>query len=156
MSRKTQSAHKKKSKKKESDLVALEKKIEKQRKHSSVNLFFNQFAKKISDLVGNALTFIFAMLIVIVWALLGHYFHYSDTWQLIINTGTTIVTFLMVFLIQNTQNRDTEILNLKMDELIKAQKGASNKVIDLSELSDAELKSLEKEYYKIKNKKTGL
>ena len=125
------------------------------RKKPTINLIFNLFAKKVSDLVGNAFTFIFALCIVIIWALLGHYFHYSDTWQLIINTGTTIVTFLVVFLIQNTQNRDTEIINLKIDELIKSNKNANNQIINLAELSDSELKELEKEYCKIKDKRTG-
>lgn len=133
----------------------LKKRVLRHRKHPTVNLIFNIFAKKVSDVVGNAFTFILALIIVMIWAFLGHYFKYSDTWQLIINTGTTIVTFLVVFLIQNTQNRDTEILNLKIDELIKSHKGADNKVINLSELSDSELKDLEREYCKIKDKRTG-
>jgi low affinity Fe/Cu permease len=127
----------------------------KNQKKNSINLLFNHFAKRISDVVGSAIAFFVASFIVITWALLGHYFHYSDTWQLIINTGTTIITFLVVFLIQNTQNRDTEILNIKIDELIKTKKGADNQIIDLQNLSDAELKALEKEYLKIKNKRTG-
>lgn len=122
---------------------------------SAIHLVFNKFAKKVSDMVGHAVTFILALLIVILWASTGYFFHFSDTWQLVINTGTTIVTFLVVFLIQNTQNRDTEILNLKIDELIKAKKGASNALFNLSELSDDELKELEKEFIKLKNKKTG-
>jgi len=120
-----------------------------------INLAFNIFSKKISDIVGNAWTFILALFIILTWALAGHFFHYSDTWQLIINTGTTIVTFLVVFLIQNTQNRDTEILNLKIDELIISKKGARNHIINLDSLSDAELKELEKEYRKLCNKRTG-
>lgn len=127
----------------------------KYKKLHPINLFFNIFSKKISDIVGSAWTFICALLIIIIWALAGHFFHYSDTWQLIINTGTTIVTFLVVFLIQNTQNRDTEILNLKIDELIIAKKGARNHVINLDRLSDIELKELEQEYLKLCNKKTG-
>lgn len=125
------------------------------RRHSLLTLYFNIFAKRVSDLAGNAITFMIALLVVFIWGVAGRYFHFSDTWQLVINTGTTIVTFLIVFLIQNTQNRDTEILNLKIDELIKSQKGARNELIDLSELSDAELKQLEKEFKKFKNKKTG-
>ena len=81
-----------------------------------------------------------------VWALTGPTFHYSDTWQLIINTGTTIVTFLMVFLIQNTQNRDAKAVHLKLDELIRALKGARNKLVDLEKLSDDELKNLEQQF----------
>lgn len=127
-----------------------------QKKRPSINLLFNLFAKSTSHIVGHPLTFIMAIIAIIVWAGLGRVFHYSDTWQLIINTGTTIITFLVVFLIQNTQNRDTEILNIKLDELIKAIKGADNKIIDLSKLSDSELKKLEKEYLKIKDERTGL
>lgn len=125
-------------------------------KHSHpINLSFNIFAKNVADIVGNAWTFILALFIIIVWALAGQFFNYSDTWQLIINTGTTIITFLVVFLIQNTQNRDTEILNLKIDELIIAKKGARNHIINLNTLSDVELKQLEKEYVKLCNKRTG-
>lgn len=125
-------------------------------KHSHpIQLAFNVFSKKIADGVGSAWAFILALTAVMVWALTGHYFHYSDTWQLVINTSTTIITFLVVFLIQNTQNRDTEILNLKIDELIVAKKGARNHVINLDNLSDTELKQLEKEYVKLCNKKTG-
>ncbi len=120
-----------------------------------INLFFNVFAKKASDLVGNALSFIFALLVIIIWGISGHYFHYSDTWQLVINTSTTIITFIIVFLIQHTQNRDTEILNLKIDELIRSHKGAKNSIIDLEELSDVELKQLEIEYKKLQSKRTG-
>lgn len=127
----------------------------KHRKKASVTLFFNHFAKKTADFVGNAFTFMVALIIVGLWAISGHYFHYSDTWQLVINTGTTIITFLIVFLIQNTQNRDTEILNLKLDELIKGVKGASNSIIDLNDLSDTELKELEKAYTRLKSKTTG-
>jgi low affinity Fe/Cu permease len=83
---------------------------------------------------------------VLIWALTGPYFHYSDAWQLAINTGTTIVTFLMVFLIQNTQNRDSRATHLKLDELIKALRGARNSMIDLDRLTDDELRELEAEY----------
>jgi low affinity Fe/Cu permease len=134
---------------------ALEHIKRKYKKSHPLNLAFNIFSKKVSDIVGNAMTFIFALLIIAIWGLSGHFFHYSDTWQLIINTGTTIITFLVVFLIQNTQNRDTEILNLKIDELIVAKKGARNHVIDLESLSDVELKELEKEYIKLCDKRTG-
>lgn len=127
----------------------------KYKKSHPINLAFNIFSKKVSDIVGNAWTFIFALLIILIWGITGHFFHYSDTWQLIINTGTTIITFLVVFLIQNTQNRDTEILNIKLDELIFAKKEASNHIINLNSLSDAELKELEKEYIKLCNKRTG-
>jgi|SRR5215813_2043296 len=110
---------------------------------------FRKFAQKISAIVGSAWAFILAVLIVIVWAATGPIFKYSDTWQLVINTGTTIITFLMVFLIQNTQNRDAKAIHLKLDELIKGVKGARNKLVDLEDLSDEELVELEEEFKRI-------
>ncbi len=86
------------------------------------------------------------MLVILVWVLTGPMFHFSDTWQLVINTATTIVTFLMVFLIQNTQNRDAKAVHLKLDELIRALKDARNELVDLEDLSDEELKKLEKQF----------
>jgi low affinity Fe/Cu permease len=86
------------------------------------------------------------VLVILVWVLTGPMFHFSDTWQLVINTATTIVTFLMVFLIQNTQNRDAKAVHLKLDELIRALKGARNELVDLENLSDEELKKLEKQF----------
>ena len=97
---------------------------------------FRVFARKSSVVLGSAWTFAAAILIVMAWALTGPRFQYSDTWQLIINTGTTIVTFLMVFLIQNTQNRDAKSVHLKLDEIIRAVKGARNELVSLQELSD--------------------
>ena len=91
-------------------------------------------------------------MIIIVWALTGPTFHYSDTWQLIINTGTTIVTFLMVFLIQNTQNRDAKAVHLKLDEIIRALKGARNELLDLEELSDEDLAKLGQQFQRIRRK----
>jgi low affinity Fe/Cu permease len=114
-----------------------------------MNEFFRKFSHKTSELVGTSWAFILAFLVIIVWAITGPMFKYSDTWQLVINTGTTIITFLMVFLIQNTQNRDAKAIHLKLDELIKATKGARNAVIDLDQLSDAQLKELETEYKRI-------
>ena len=114
-----------------------------------MNDLFHKFAARISHLAGTSWAFIIAVLIIVVWAATGPLFHYSDTWQLVINTGTTIITFLMVFLIQNTQNRDAKAFHLKLDELIKATKGASNSMIDLDELSDEQLKRLEEEYKRI-------
>lgn len=107
---------------------------------------FNQFATHACDLAGNKWAFISAFIIIILWVITGPVFRYSDTWQLIINTGTTIITFLMVFLIQHTQNRDMIIMNLKLDELIKSHKEANNSSIDLGQLSDKDLKILEKKY----------
>ena len=96
-----------------------------------VNDLFRIFARRSSMLLGSAWAFTLAMIIILVWGLSGPTFHFSETWQLIINTGTTIITFLMVFLIQNTQNRDSKAVNLKLDEIIRAVKGARNKLISL-------------------------
>jgi low affinity Fe/Cu permease len=111
---------------------------------------FSVFARRSSQVLGTAWAFIVAIGIIVIWALTGHVFHYSDTWQLIINTGTTIVTFLMVFLIQNTQNRDAKAVHLKLDELIRALKGARNKLVDLEKLSDDELKTLEEQFTRMR------
>jgi low affinity Fe/Cu permease len=116
---------------------------------------FRIFARKSSAVLGSAWMFALAILIIVVWAATGPTFHYSDTWQLIINTGTTIVTFLMVFLIQNTQNRDTKAVHLKLDELIRALGGARNNLVDLEKLSDEELKKLEREFERLSNKATS-
>jgi low affinity Fe/Cu permease len=111
-----------------------------------VNDAFRVFARKSSVILGSAWTFILALFIIVVWAVTGPAFHFSDTWQLVINTGTTIVTFLMVFIIQNTQNRDAKAVHLKLDEIIRAIKGARNELVDLEEMSEEDLKKLEKEF----------
>jgi low affinity Fe/Cu permease len=116
---------------------------------------FGVFARKTSNILGSAWAFVIALLIIVVWAVTGPTFHYSDTWQLIINTGTTIVTFLMVFLIQNTQNRDAKAVHLKLDELIRALGPARNKLVDLEKLSDDQLKALEQEFEKLRKKAEG-
>jgi low affinity Fe/Cu permease len=116
---------------------------------------FGVFARKTSSVLGSAWAFVIAILIIVIWAMTGPAFGYSDTWQLIINTGTTIVTFLMVFLIQNTQNRDAKAVHLKLDELIRALGGARNKLVDLEKLSDDDLKSLETEFEKLRKKAEG-
>jgi low affinity Fe/Cu permease len=116
---------------------------------------FGVFARKTSMVLGSAWAFVLAILIIIVWALTGPTFHYSDTWQLIINTGTTIVTFLMVFLIQNTQNRDAKAVHLKLDELIRAVGPARNNLVDLEKLSDDDLKALEGEFERLRKKAEG-
>jgi Predicted small integral membrane protein len=113
---------------------------------------FRLFAKRSSMMLGSAWAFAAAILIILIWGVTGPMFHYSDTWQLIINTGTTIVTFLMVFLIQNTQNRDAKAVHLKLDELIRALKGARNELIDLETLTDEDLTSLEKQFERVRKK----
>ena len=104
------------------------------------------FARSSSIVLGSAWAFAVGILIIVLWGLTGPTFHYSDTWQLIINTGTTIVTFLMVFLIQNTQNRDAKAMQLKLDEIIRALENARNELVDLEDLSDEELKNLEEQF----------
>jgi len=108
--------------------------------------FFRRLAQATAQAVGTPWTFLGAVLIVIVWALSGPAFHFSDTWQLVINTGTTIVTFLMVFLIQNTQNRDAKVMHLKLDELIRATHTARNRLVDMEQMSDEELAALQREF----------
>ena len=113
---------------------------------------FRVFARRSSVMLGSAWAFAGAMLVILVWILTGPTFHFSDTWQLIINTGTTIVTFLMVFLIQNTQNRDAKAMQLKLDEIIRALKKARNELVDLEDLSDEELKKLEDQFKQLRQK----
>jgi low affinity Fe/Cu permease len=107
---------------------------------------FAYWAKETARAMGHPSGFVIAVLIILAWALTGPIFGFSDTWQLVINTGTTIVTFLMVFLIQNTQNRDSEAVQLKLDELIRAVQGAHNALLDLEELSEEELDRLKASY----------
>lgn len=112
--------------------------------------FFRRVAKGIAAAIGSPYAFSLALLGVVVWAVLGPVFGYSDTWQLVINTSTTIITFLVVFMIQNTQNRDSKALHLKLDELIRALEGARNGLIDSEDLSDEELERLEKEFARLR------
>jgi len=112
-------------------------------KHADV---YARFAKAVSRFCGRPRTFALALLVILVWVVTGPVFGYSDTWQLVINTGTTIVTFLMVFLIQNTQNRDTAAIQLKLDELIRATRGAHNALLDLEELEEARLETFRGRY----------
>ena len=111
---------------------------------------FRVFARRCSVMLGSAWAFTGAVLVIVVWLITGPTFHFSDTWQLIINTATTVVTFLMVFLIQNTQNRDAKAMHLKLDELIRAIKGARNRLVDLEGLSDEELSTLEKQFQRLR------
>jgi low affinity Fe/Cu permease len=107
---------------------------------------FRIFARRSSMALGSAWSFAGAALVILIWIITGPMFHFSDTWQLVINTATTIVTFLMVFLIQNTQNRDAKAVHLKLDELIRALQNARNELVDLENLSDEELTKLEKQF----------
>ena len=113
---------------------------------------FRIFARHSAVMLGSAWAFGGAVFVILVWILTGPTFHFSDTWQLIINTATTIITFLMVFLIQNTQNRDAKAVHLKLDEMIRALKGARNKLVDLEDLSDEELQKLEEQFQRLRKK----
>ena len=113
---------------------------------------FRVFAHRSSVLLGSAWAFAAAVLAILVWIVTGPTFHFSDTWQLIINTATTIITFLMVFLIQNTQNRDAKAMHLKLDELIRAVKNARDELMDLEDLSDEELKKLEEQFRRMRKR----
>ena len=111
--------------------------------------FFGRFAKATARAAGRPVAFLTALAVVVVWGLTGPAFGYSNTWQLVINTGTTIVTFLMVFLIQNTQNRDSEAMHLKLDELIRAIEGAHNALLDLEELEEKDLDKVREDYLRL-------
>jgi low affinity Fe/Cu permease len=113
---------------------------------------FRVFARRSSMMLGSAWAFAGAVLVICIWILTGPTFHFSDTWQLIINTATTVITFLMVFLIQNTQNRDAKAMHLKLDEIIRALKGARNQLVDLEDLSDEELKKLEEQFRRLRTR----
>jgi len=113
---------------------------------------FRVFARRSSMMLGSAWAFAGAVLVIVVWLLTGPTFHFSDTWQLIINTATTVITFLMVFLIQNTQNRDAKAMHLKLDEIIRALKGARNQLVDLEDLSDEDLKKIEEQFRRLRQK----
>ena len=113
---------------------------------------FARFSRWTAARAGRPKTFMLAAAVILIWAITGPVFNFSDTWQLVINTGTTIVTFLMVFLIQNTQNRDTEALQIKLDELIRAAKGARNEFLDLEDLEESQLDEIRKEYLELAEK----
>ncbi len=116
---------------------------------SSSRNIFGRFARETSRLSGRPATFILAVVVILAWLVTGPLFDYSDTWQLIINTGTTIVTFLMVFLIQNTQNRDAEAVQVKLDELLRSHAGAHNALMDLEELEERELDRIRAAYVRL-------
>jgi low affinity Fe/Cu permease len=117
--------------------------------------WFTRAAKWSSHAAGRPMTFMFALGIILIWLISGPIFDFSDTWQLVINTGTTIITFLMVFLIQNTQNRDQEALQIKLDELIRAMENAHNRLLDLEELDDEDLETIRSEYLELAKKARG-
>src|SRR5256885_9525254 len=113
---------------------------------------FHRLATVVARATGSAWAFIAALLVIVLWAVVGPTYRYSNTWQLVINTGTTIITFLMVFLIQNTQNRDAYVMHLKLDELIRAISGARNTLVAMEHLSDAELSRLEAEFEALRSR----
>lgn len=116
---------------------------------------FRRFGAAAATVVGSPWAFAAAVLVVAVWAATGPLFHYSDTWQLVINTGTTVITFLMVFLIQNTQNRDAKAIHLKLDELIRGVKGARTNLVDLEDMTEEELDRLQREFQQLHERKSG-
>lgn len=114
-----------------------------------MNNFFRRFAAKSADALGSGWAFMAAIMVIVVWAVTGPIFHFSDTWQLIINTATNLITFLMVFMIQNTQSRDAKAIHIKLDELIRAVHGARNSLVSIEGLSDEELETLNKQFQRI-------
>jgi low affinity Fe/Cu permease len=122
---------------------------EQPRKVSKVKLMFDHFSTSVTRVTGHPTAFLLAVVTIIVWATTGPIFHYSDTWQLVINTGTTIITFLMVFVIQQSQNKDVVALHLKLNELIAANKRASNRLIDIEDLTEEELTALKQFYIRL-------
>jgi low affinity Fe/Cu permease len=120
--------------------------------HSSWRAKFDRIAETTANAVGSQWAFLLALLVVVAWAVTGPMFHYSDTWQLVINTGTTIITFLMVFLIQNAQNRQAKVITLKLDELLRGVEGARTSFVSLDEMSDEELECVRVEFVRLKEK----
>lgn len=119
-----------------------------------MNALFRRIAQQAARAMGTPVAFLLAVAIVALWAASGPLFHYSDSWQLVINTGTTVVTFLMVFLIQNTQNRDSRVVQLKLDELIRAVGAARNELVDMEALSDEELEELQHQFERLHQRAT--
>ena len=117
-----------------------------------VNEIFRKFSTVCSAVLGSSWSFLLAIVVIVVWGLTGPLFDYSDTWQLMINTGTTIVTFLMVFIIQNTQNRDTKAIQLNLDELLKGVQGARSSLVGLEELTDDQINNLHQEFQGLRDK----
>ena len=119
------------------------------RKRNPLSAFLEKFSYQATKATGTSAAFVIAALVIVVWAITGPIFKYSDTWQLVINTGTTIVTFLMVFLIQRAQNKDALAIHLKLNEIVAAMEGASNRLIDVEDLSEPEIEALRKYYMKL-------
>ena len=119
------------------------------KKRNKVSEVLERFSLAATKATGTSGAFILALTVIIVWAVTGPLFHFSDTWQLVINTGTTIVTFLMVFLIQRTQNKDAQAIHIKLNELVAAMEGASNRLIDVEDLTETEIQTLHKHYQKL-------
>jgi low affinity Fe/Cu permease len=120
--------------------------MERTKKKNRLSMLFQKMSNKVTRITGSPIAFIIALSVVIIWAVTGPIFGYSDTWQLVINTGTTIITFLMVFIIQQSQNKDTVAIHLKLNELIASHDRASNRLVDIEELTDEELQRI-KEFY---------
>lgn len=120
-----------------------------QKKRSSLGLMLEQFSRRATEATGTSTAFILALLVIVVWLVTGPIFRYSDTWQLVINTGTTIITFLMVFLIQRSQNKDALAIHLKLNEIVAALEGASNRLIDVEDLTEDEIKTLHTHYQRL-------
>jgi low affinity Fe/Cu permease len=121
------------------------------KKNKRLNRFFDKFSTRVTKITGSLWAFIVAVFLILAWAVTGPLFGFSDTWQLVINTSTTIVTFLMVFIIQQTQNKDTTAIHLKLNELIASNKQASNRLVDAEDLTDEELQVLKKFYVRLGN-----
>ena len=121
-----------------------------------MNETFRKFANKTSEAMGTPWAFIAAVFLILGWAVSGPFFGFSEVWQLVINTGTTIITFLMVFLIQNTQNRDAKAIHLKLDELLRGVEGARTSMVDLEDLSDEDLKKLQNEFQRLREHSPNL
>ena len=119
------------------------------RKIKKFSQSLERLSQKATKATGTSMSFILAVLVIIVWGLTGPLFHFSDTWQLVINTGTTIVTFLMVFLIQRTQNKDAQAIHLKLNEIVAALEGASNRLIDVEDLTEEEIETVHQHYQKL-------
>jgi low affinity Fe/Cu permease len=119
------------------------------RKRSNLSETLERFSLKATQATGTSTAFMLALMVIVVWGLTGPFFNFSDTWQLVINTGTTVITFLMVFLIQRTQNKDALAIHLKLNEIVAALEGASNRLIDVEDLTEDEIKTLHKHYQRL-------